>query len=91
LQERACYQTGEIVTLAHRRYDHVSGRLEVEYTWIQNGRMEKQRMSARLYSYREVVQLLEAAGFGDVQGFSSLTEEPFQLRAPRLLLVARKE
>jgi hypothetical protein len=48
-------------------------------------------MSARLYSYREVVQLLEAAGFRDLQGFSSLTEEPFRLRAPRLLLVATKK
>jgi DNA-binding NarL/FixJ family response regulator len=38
LQERAWYQTGDIITLADRRYDHVSGRLEVEYTWIRNGR-----------------------------------------------------
>jgi SAM-dependent methyltransferase len=91
LQERAWYKTGDIVTLADRRYDHARGRLEVEYTWIRNGRMEKQAMSARLYSYREMVQLLEATGFGDLQGFSSLTEEPFRLRAPRLLLVATKK
>jgi SAM-dependent methyltransferase len=91
LQDRAWYQTGDIVTLADRRYDHVSGRLEVEYTWIRNGRMEKQAMSARLYSYREVVELVEASGFSEVRAFSSLTEEPFRLRAPRLLLVAIKE
>jgi SAM-dependent methyltransferase len=90
LQERAWYQTGDIITLADRRYDHVTGRLEVEYTWVRNGGMEKQAMSARLYSYREMVLLFEAAGFGDLQAFSSLTEEPFRLRAPRLLLVATK-
>src|SRR5262249_2666731 len=39
LQDRAWYQAGHIVTLADRRYDHVSGRLEVEYTWIGDGRM----------------------------------------------------
>jgi hypothetical protein len=43
-----------------------------------------------LYSYRELVQLFRGAGFGDVEGFSSLTREPFKLGSRRLLLVGTK-
>jgi SAM-dependent methyltransferase len=90
LQERAWYPVGDMLALAERRYDPLGGRLQVEYTWIRAGRIEKQSMSARLYSYREMIQLLQGAGFRDVQGFGSLTREPFKLGSPRLLLTATK-
>jgi SAM-dependent methyltransferase len=91
LQVRGWYQVGDILALADRRYDHVHGRLHVDYTWIRPGRMEKQSMSARLYSYCELRKLLEAAGFTDVQGVSSLSGEPFRLGSPRLLMTATRK
>jgi SAM-dependent methyltransferase len=91
LQERAWYQVGDVLTLADRRYDPVHGRLHVDYIWIRDGRSEKRSMSARLYSYREVAQLLEAAGFTDVQGFGSLSREPFQLGSKGLLMLATRK
>jgi SAM-dependent methyltransferase len=91
LQERSWYQLGDLLALSERHYDHVHGRLHVEYTWIRNGKIEKHPMSARLYSYRELRELLEAAGFTDVQGFSSLAREPFKLGSQRLLMVATKK
>ncbi len=91
LQERAWYPLGDDVLLADRRYDHVTSRLHVEYTWIRAGKSEKRAMSARLHSYREICQLLDAAGFTDLQGFSSFTCEPFKLGANRLLMAALKK
>jgi hypothetical protein len=88
LQERSWYPIDDILVLAERSYDPLQGRLQVEYTSIHDGQIAKRAMSARLYSYREMVQLLKAAGFGDVQGFGSLTKEPFKLGSPRLLLTA---
>jgi SAM-dependent methyltransferase len=90
LQERAWYQTGDVLTLSERRYDHVQSRLHVDYIWIRDGRTEKRSMSARLYSYRELGQLFEEAGFTDVAGFSSLTGEPFRFGSRRLLMTAMK-
>jgi SAM-dependent methyltransferase len=90
LQERAEYPMGDIVMLAERRYDHTESRLHVEYTLTRGAQTEKRSMSARIYSYRELVSLLEAAGFADVQGYGSLTREPYRLRAGRLLVVATK-
>jgi SAM-dependent methyltransferase len=90
LQERAWYPTGELIMLAHRRYDPVEGRLHVEYTWIRDGVMDRRSMSARLHTCREVLRLLEEAGFADVQAYGSLAREPFRLGSNRLLAVATK-
>ena len=90
LQERAWYEFGDMLTLAHRRYDPLEGRLHVEYVWVQGGAVERRSMSARLYSCREVLRLLVEAGFTDVQGYGSFAREPFKLGASRLIAVATK-
>jgi SAM-dependent methyltransferase len=90
LQERSWYPLGDILMLSQRRYDPVDSRLHVEYTMIRGAVTEKQTMSARIFSYRELVELLKEAGFTDVQGYGSLTREPFRLGAGRVLMVASK-
>jgi hypothetical protein len=90
LQERAWYETAGIITLAHRRYDPASGRLQVEYTTIWDGQVEKWPMSARLYTYRELRRLFEAAGFIDLHGYAFLAREPFQFGSQRLLLAGTR-
>ena len=90
LQERSWYDLGDLIMLAQRRYDPITGRLHVEYQWIRDGHVVKRSMSARLSSYRELHSALEQAGFTDVQGYSSLSREPFRLASPRLLLIATR-
>jgi SAM-dependent methyltransferase len=90
LQESSRYQVGDVLTLSDRRYDPVTGRLHVEYTWIRDGRTEKQSMSARIYSYREVARLFEGAGFTEVEAVGSLTGEAFKLGSKRLLMSGTK-
>jgi SAM-dependent methyltransferase len=91
LQERAWYPTGDILTLADRRYDHVHSRLNVDYIWIRDGKMEKRSASSRLYTYRELARLFEDAGFTDVEGFGSLAGEPFRFGSRRLLMTGSKK
>jgi SAM-dependent methyltransferase len=90
LQERAWYPIGDYLMLAQRRYEPAEGRLHVEYTWIRDGKIDKRSMSARLYSVRELLRLLEETGFSGVQAFSSFDCEPFRLGSPRFLVVATK-
>jgi hypothetical protein len=80
-----------MIVLSQRRYDPPTSRLEVEYTIIQDGKIEKRAMTARLYSYRELARLMEDAGFTEVQGFGSFQQEPFKLGSPRLLMVVTKK
>lgn len=63
LQDRAWWKAGDVYLLVVNQYDHVRSRLDIEYTFISNGRVETRRGSHRAYSYRELVQLIEAAGF----------------------------
>jgi SAM-dependent methyltransferase len=90
LQERAWYPLGDILMLADRRYDPASGRLHVEYTLVSEGKLDRRSMSARLYSYREIVGLLEDAGFTVLQGYGSLDRGPFRIASGRLLMTAER-
>ncbi|MGP0068206.1 MAG: class I SAM-dependent DNA methyltransferase [Isosphaeraceae bacterium] len=90
LQERAWYPIGDIMMLAHRRYDPVEGRLYVEYAFVRDGTIERRSMSARIHTCREVFRLLERAGFADLKAYGSLAGEPFRLGSNRLLMVATR-
>ena len=54
------------------------------------GQREVRDMSIRLYTYRELVAMLEQAGFGDHQAYGDLELTPFELGAPWLYLVTTK-
>jgi SAM-dependent methyltransferase len=90
-QERSWHETGDILFLRNGRYDPVSARITVEHTYIRGGQVEKRVMSQRIYTYRQLCQLLEQAGFADMQGYGSLSDEPFRLGSRQLLLVATKK
>ena len=63
LQDRAWWKVGDMHLLAQNEYDHTRERLDIEYTFVSNGRVEVRRGSHRAYSYRELVELIEAADF----------------------------
>jgi SAM-dependent methyltransferase len=63
LQDRAWWKVGNIHLLVVNTYDHTRQRLDIEYTFISNGRVDVRRGSHRAFSYRELVGLIEAAGF----------------------------
>lgn len=90
LQESASYPIGDMLMLARRRYDPAGSRLHVEYTITRGAITEKRSMSARIFSYRELVGLLTAAGFTDVQGYGSLAREPYRFGSSRVLMMASK-
>jgi SAM-dependent methyltransferase len=89
-QERRWYEIGGILFLVQNRYNHTLGRLETEYTFIRDGQVERRNGFQRVYTYSELCKLAETAGFGAIEGFSSVSGEPFRLGSPRLLLVATK-
>ena len=93
-QQRTWYPAGDLLALEERDYDHETGRLESEWTFIhdgrQDGRTEKRWFSLRLYTYRELAALLREAGFSALRAYGSLEGEPFELGAPWLYLVAEK-
>lgn len=89
-RERLETEVGEIHFLAENRYEPATGTVENRYTISRGSRTETRVAYQRIYTYREVTCLVEAAGFVRTRAFGSLSEEPFRMGSPRLVLVAEK-
>jgi SAM-dependent methyltransferase len=89
--ERRWLQSGDILFLSQARYDPARSRLETEYTFIRDGKVDTRPASMRVHTYRELCQLFADAGLGDFEGYGSLNEEPFRLGSQRLFLVATRK
>lgn len=63
LQPRPWWKAGDIHLLVENHYDPRTSRLDIEYTFVSNGRVEVRRGSHRAYTYRELMDLLTASGF----------------------------
>ncbi len=63
LPPRPWYTAGDVYLLVTNDYDPARGRLDIEYTFVSNGRVETRRGSHRVYTYRQLVELVAAAGF----------------------------
>lgn len=89
-QERIWWPVGDLLALEERGFDHVTSRVESEWTFIQGNQIEKKSLSLRLYTYRELCAMLEEAGFGNHQAYGSLDWEPFELGSTWLYMVTTK-
>jgi SAM-dependent methyltransferase len=87
LRQREWTRVGDFLFLEENQYDHVRGRFNTDYTIVRNGQAETRSGSHRVYTYRELVELLERAGFAHVQSFGSMARDPFTLGSPQLFLV----
>jgi SAM-dependent methyltransferase len=63
IQDRGWWKVGDIHMLVANRYDPATTRLDIEYTFVSNGRLDVRRGTHRAFTYRELVDLLGAAGF----------------------------
>jgi len=89
-QERIWWPVGDLLALEERSFDHVTSRVESEWTFVRDGQVEQKTLSLRLYSYRELAGLLELAGFGELEAYGTLDLDPFELGSTWLYLVATK-
>lgn len=81
---------GITVSIEHR-YDHEQAIMFNDFTFRRDGIEEKRPSTQRIYTYRELTELLKNAELEVVSAYASLEEEPFQLGAHRLLLVTAKK
>jgi len=90
LLEKRTIQLGDITATIDTRYDHEQGRMFNDFTFTRDGIDDKRPSSQRIYTYRELTELLRAAGLEPVAAYGSLSGEEFKLGAQRLLLVSEK-
>jgi hypothetical protein len=69
-----CVRVGETYLLVSNQYDHEKSRLDIEYTFLSNGRAEVRPGSHQAYTYSELYKLIASAGF-DVSTATPWTRE----------------
>ena len=84
LQERPWWKIGEIYLLVSNHYDHTRSRLDIEYTFLANGRSEVRYGSHQAYRYAELCALIESVGF------EVATAEPWTRHAHSVTFVATR-
>ena len=58
LQTRRWHRTGDLVVLSEARYVAEASRLDIDYTFIESGRMETRSSSSYLLTVAELTRLL---------------------------------
>ena len=91
IKECSEVQIGDILFKEENRFDHVLGRLDTDYTFVRDSKVEKRFGSHRIYTFRELSSLLETAGFVILETYGSLSQEPFKFGSQGLFSVAFKK
>jgi SAM-dependent methyltransferase len=80
---------GEAIVAEERRFDHVAGEIETDHILIGDGTRRSLTFRVRVYTATELVRLLEAAGFGEIECFGDYAGSELS-RETRLMIRARK-
>jgi SAM-dependent methyltransferase len=86
-QETGLARVGDVLMAEERRLDLETGRLECDWTFVRGDQVDRRHSSIRLYTLRELEDLLRRAGFVQLERLGSAKKEPFKAGS-RLFLVA---
>ena len=89
LQRQRWMQVGDILFLSASKYDAKQSRLDIEYSFIKDGRREIKMAHTWIYTAREVTEMLADSGFEVLEIDRSPLREPFELGSPRAFFVSQ--
>jgi SAM-dependent methyltransferase len=84
------HRVGDIIMLADYSYECRDSRLDIAYTFVRNGVAESRPSCSYVFTLAELIRMIEEVGLHVEGAYRSVQREPFELRAPRLLLSAVK-
>ena len=67
---------GRLRILESRQFDLATSTSRSTWRFLRGGKERALEATIRMYSYHEVIAMFRAAGFVDVEGFSSVRDEP---------------
>ncbi len=89
-RDRYEMEVGDIRFAAENHYEVESGWVENRYMVSRGDQTEVRLARHRVYTGREVVSMLEHAGFEKIELLGSLAGEPFYLGSSRLIVLAAR-
>lgn len=89
-QSTRWFRLGDIFMLSENQYHPAEGRLDIQYTFIHGGKVEKRPTSSYTFTAAEICHLHREAGLHPEELLGSAGGEPYQLGSPGLLMVSVK-
>src|SRR5258708_267449 len=90
LPPKRWHRMGDLFMLSECRYAAEHSRLDIDYTFLQNGKTETHATCSYVMTAQGLRELLAAAGFDVVAMHGGVAGEPFKLGSARLVIVAEK-
>jgi len=89
LPSRRWHRFDGIVVLSELRYVAEASLMDIDYTFLRDGKLETRPTSSYVFTAAELRRMFERAGF-EVIMYGGLAGEPFAVGPGRLLLVAQR-
>lgn len=80
----------DIIVMSTATYVAADSRLDIDYTFIQDGKFETRPSSSYVFTVAELTRMLAEAGFEVVSLAGGFAGERYELGSPRLVLTAER-
>jgi SAM-dependent methyltransferase len=80
----------DIIVMSKASYIASASRLDIDYTFIHEGKIETRPSSSHVFTVAELTRMLAGAGFEVVSLNSGFAGERYELGSPRLVLTAQR-
>ena len=80
----------DIIVTSKASYIAAASRLDIDYTFIQGGKIETRPSSSYVFTVAELTRMLAEAGFEVVSLAGGFAGERYELGSPRLVLTAQR-
>jgi SAM-dependent methyltransferase len=90
LQETRWLRVGGIYMLSENQYQPRESRLDIQYTFIRDGRTETRPSSSYVLTVSELCGMHVRTGLQPVELLGSISGEPYQLGSSRLILISQR-
>jgi len=84
------HRLGDMIVLSENQYHPAESRLDIDYTFIQNGKVETHPSSSYCFTTGELCRMHAVAGLELVEMFDWFVDQPYQLGSRGLVMVSQK-
>ncbi len=91
LLQKRWHRLGDLLMLSENQYHPREGRLDIQYTFVHEGKIETRPTSSYVFTVAEICRMGSESGLRTVELLSSSAGEPYQLGSPRLIFVLERE
>jgi SAM-dependent methyltransferase len=90
LQAERTMRIGDIDFHSSNTYDALDGRMDITYTFARGDQEEVKPIHQWVHSAAEIRRMLTSAGLTVQAAFGDIDDQPYQLRAPHLIVLCER-